>query len=263
MYYWSSLFFYTLPLPIISLLALFTVFFSKKLWRILMLSLTIVSLSIWIARSYKINTDEPLEKEKGFEIVVWNSQHTQGLKEAIIENGSVPDVFVLVECNKESVKYAELNFPNYYFKLSKEGIGIFSKVPIAKLNEIISEDNSRVLSFKIEDYNFYAVDIYASLLNFRGDSLRFLKSTLQTDENTIVLGDFNTPLESVHLSFLKKNFENSFDEKGDGFRETWFWNIPILSLDHIWVSNDIEIISANKISTFKSDHSMLKTIIKK
>ena len=66
-----------------------------------------------------------------------------------------------------------------------------------------------------------------------------------------------------YLKQLKKDFNQAFYKKGNGFRETWFYNLPLLSLDHIWVSKDLKILKTEKIHTLKSDHNMLKTYIKR
>ena len=92
--------------------------------------------------------------------------------------------------------------------------------------------------------------------------LQSVLSEIKTHEKNIILGDFNTPFESLFFENFKKNYQHAFAEKGNGFRETWFWNLPLLSLDHIWVSRDLEILKTEKIATWKSDHSMLKMYLK-
>ncbi|MGC6431844.1 MAG: endonuclease/exonuclease/phosphatase family protein [Jejuia sp.] len=226
-----------------------------------MLLISVFCLLIWISRSYTINEVEEVHASDNLEILFWNSQHSKGLKEAFEANQGVPELCVLVECNMESTRYAEQNFPNSHFYLSEEGIGVFSKKPISKLNEVTSKDNSTILSFDYEGCAFYAIDISASLFNNRRHSFSFLKSELRAKTNVVVLGDFNTPIESMHYSFLKSNFNNVFEVKGNGFRETWFWNIPVLALDHIWVSNDLSITETEKINTWESDHSLIRTKI--
>ena len=69
--------------------------------------------------------------------------------------------------------------------------------------------------------------------------------------------------DGLNLNKIKSTFNHAFNEKGNGFRETWFWNLPLLSLDHIWVSKDLKILKTQKINTFKSDHCMLKTYVRK
>jgi endonuclease/exonuclease/phosphatase family metal-dependent hydrolase len=92
--------------------------------------------------------------------------------------------------------------------------------------------------------------------------IKFVNSEIKNTNNTIILGDFNLPYESMLLKEIKGNFNHAFTNKGNGFRETWFWNIPLLSIDHIWVSKDLNILKTEKVATFKSDHSMLKTYIR-
>ncbi len=40
-----------------------------------------------------------------------------------------------------------------------------------------------------------------------------------------------------------------------GFRETWPFNLPLLSLDQIWLSRDFTPVFASRRTTFASDHS--------
>ncbi len=129
--------------------------------------------------------------------------------------------------------------------------------------EETSEYNSRILNFQTKGINFYAVDLQGGLNIFREGEMRFIDSIIKEKQNTIVLGDFNLPYESKYLKNIKQNFNHAFSKKGNGFRETWFWNLPLLSLDHIWVSKDLKILKTEKINTFKSDHNMLKTFVKR
>lgn len=131
------------------------------------------------------------------------------------------------------------------------------------VTEQASNHNSTVINFKTAGINFYAVDVTGSSDVPRSWELSFVNKQIKETLNTVVLGDFNTPYESSYLKQLKTNFNQAFNKKGNGFRETWFYNLPILSLDHIWVSKDLKILKTEKIYTFKSDHNMLKTYIKR
>ncbi|TYA74322.1 endonuclease/exonuclease/phosphatase family protein [Seonamhaeicola marinus] len=215
--------------------------------------------NFWLKSSYYKND---YKEEKGFEVLLWNAARINGLDEAISENGNDSDVIVLIEYDKENRLNIETSYPNYYFYLSKEGIGVFSKTPIKIVKESTSNSNSTVLNFKTNEYNFYAVDVSANILNSRKEALLYVESKINVDKKTIVLGDFNTPTESVHFHFFKEKFKNAFSEKGNGFRETWFWNIPLLSLDHIWISKELNILNTMKICTWKSDHVLVKTIVR-
>lgn len=261
MFYWSSIIFYAFPLPILICLITISTFFFKRKFRKNSILISIVLFGFWFFQSYK-STDKGIQTD-AIEIVYWNAARSHGLKDAIEENKSLPDIIVLVECDFESLKYAKIEYPKHSFHLSKEGIAIFSNSPLKIGEEKTSDDNSTILNFETHGFDFFVVDVSPSILNFRKKSLNFITSEVSENEKTIVLGDFNTPFESVHFDFFKENFRNAFDEKGNGFRETWFWNVPLLMIDHIWVSRDLKILKVDKINTFKSDHSMLRMFLNK
>ena len=259
----KSLLFYSFPLPVIILILLgLTVFLSRK-FRRYNLVIAGVLLIVWFGRSFKINIPEDV-KETDIEVVFWNASHDRGFQESFTENGSIPDVLVLTEIGKNDVKELQLKYPNYHFHISEEGLGVFSKTFLSIEWEKSSKFNTTVLKFETNGINFYAIDGQASLDVPRSWGFKFINELIiKEKQNSILLGDFNIPLESTLLKTIKVNFNNAFVEKGNGFRETWFWNIPLLSLDHIWVSKDLEILKAEKIGTFKSDHAMLKTYVRK
>jgi len=260
--YFFSLLYYTFPLPLIIIaVVLFSVFQTKKI-RTYNLILALVLSVIWFSRSFKINTSEAI-KETDIEIVFWNATHKREFKDIFDEVERSPDIVVLVEYHAEELTQVKAKYPdNFFYWHSESEIGIFSKKPIIIKGIFISDDESVVINFTTYEINFYAVDVSSSMHIARKQQLKFVNESIKTNENTIVVGDFNVPFESKFLDNIKNNFNHAFNEKGNGFRETWFWNIPLLSLDHIWVSKVFKILKTEKISTFKSDHSMIKTFVK-
>ena len=219
-------------------------------------------LLFWLGRSFKIHIPEEIN-ESDIEVIFWNASHKRNLEDAFDISGNIPDVFVLVEHGKYSVDRLQLKYSDYYFYKSINGISIFSKLPIELIDDISSNYGTNIVKFETYNINFYAVDVSGSMDVPRAWELGFVNSIIKKQTNTIILGDFNVPFESKFLDSIKNNFNHAFNEKGNGFRETWFWNIPLLSLDHIWVSKDLKVLKTKKIRTFKSDHNMLKTVIKK
>lgn len=261
--YDASLLFYTFPLPVIIVIILALSIFLNKKVRIINLIIALLFFVIWLSRSFKINFSEDI-KETDLEIVFWNASHDRNFEDAFIENNEIPDVLVLVEYHGDFLKETKLKYPDYFFyKHYRKEIGIFSKTPIQILEEVSSKFSTTILNFETNSINFYAVDVAASMDVPRVWGLKSIDKAITKNKNTVVLGDFNVPYESLLLEKTKTNFNHAFNEKGNGFRESWFWNIPLLSLDHIWVSKDLEIIKTQKVNTFKSDHSMIKTFIRK
>ncbi len=257
-FYASAIVFYAFPLPIIILLIAFSTIINKK-WRKISFTSLIVLSGIWYFKSYVSNQEYTVNE--GLEVVVWNAGHNQSFEEAFTENIQIPDVLVLIECNLKSIQETRNTYPNYYFHLSEEEIGIFSKTPLKIISEVTSETNSTVLKFTTQNIIFYAVDLTAEVFNSREEELQFVYSNIDYHTNSIVLGDFNTPLESIYFEDFKNNYNHAFSTIGNGFTETWFWNLPLLSLDHIWVSQNLKINKTDKIRTWKSDHSLLRTYV--
>lgn len=260
--YDSSLLYYTFPLPILIIIILFlSIFLSKKVrkYNLILAGLLLV---IWLGRSFKIHIPEGVN-ETDLEIVIWNASRENDIIDAIIESKSTPDVLVLVESKERDISELQIKYPNYYFYSAIREICIFSKTPISIINEESSKFKSTVVNFQTAGINFYAIDIMGSTDVPREWGYKFLTPLIQEKYNTVLLGDFNVPYESKFLDTFKTDFNHAFNKKGNGFRETWFYNLPILSLDHIWVSKDLEVLKTQKINTFKSDHAMIKTIVRK
>lgn len=258
--YIDAIRYYMFPLPvIIGIIICLSVFLSKRRYNLILAGVLLV---VWLGRSCKIHIPETV-KESDIEVVLWNASRDNGFEEAFKENKNIPDVLVLVESKPNNVKYLRLKYPDYFFFKSKSEIYLFSKTRIQIESETSSSYGTTVINFITHGINFYALDVTGSTDVPRTWELGFVNDIIKKNKNTIVLGDFNVPYESKNLNKLKTDFNHAFNEKGNGFRETWFWNLPLLSLDHIWVSKDLEILKTQKINTFKSDHNMIKTFIKR
>jgi endonuclease/exonuclease/phosphatase family metal-dependent hydrolase len=259
-FYWSSILFYALPLPIIIVFNLLLLPLSGPKFRKHILVALGLLLITWSFQSLVFNFQAT--EKADLDIVYWNAGHTQGFEEAFNQNENTPDVMVLVEYDTTDYKSIRLKYPDFHFYLSKEGIGICSKQQIKNVQEQTSPRNSTVLKFETYNLQFFALDVTPNVFNFRKSEFEFLNKHINNKNKAIVLGDFNTPLESVYLKKFKRDYQHAFTESGIGFKETWFWNLPILSLDHIWISKDLKILKTKKIHGFKSDHSMIKTQLK-
>jgi len=260
--YDSSILFYVFPLPIIILIILVCSIFLKKKHRTYNLILAGILLVVWFGRSFRISFNQNIE-DTDLDIVFWNASRDNGFKEAFIEHETVPDILVLSESKGNNFKALQEEYPNYFFYKSNGELDIFSKTPLKIVNDKKSKYNSNVVHFKTTNLEFYAVDVAGSTDVPRSWELNFVNSIVSNSKKTIILGDFNVPYESLFLKKIKANYQHFFSKKGNGFRETWFWNLPILSLDHIWVSKDLNIINSKKIRTKNSDHVMIKTIVRK
>lgn len=70
----------------------------------------------------------------------------------------------------------------------------------------------------------------------------------------VLVGDFNTPLGSVHFDRLPADYTNAFVERGSGLRETWPSTSPVLHLDQAWGDHKVQWHRCVHGWTLRSDH---------
>jgi endonuclease/exonuclease/phosphatase (EEP) superfamily protein YafD len=71
---------------------------------------------------------------------------------------------------------------------------------------------------------------------------------------TIVMGDFNTPIDSVWFDAARRDFSHAFEAGGHGMLTTWPVPAPILAIDHVWLSGGIQVDCASVGWSWLSDH---------
>lgn len=263
-YYWSSLLFYTFPFSILTFLSLLVVVFNFKTRKrnyfiILFLTITI----FWLQEDYFINsiTNIPTANKT---VVFWNAAKKNTFLNAFKELEALPDVMILNEydqTNKITIPKIREQYPSYYFQIIHGKIGLFSKQPITNIKPIQLKHHSFMAGFNTVidqiNYQFYSIDITANIKYIRKPMLKDALSNITLKENTIIVGDFNTPYSSLHFNDYKEYYNHGFANSGSGFINTWFWNLPILSLDHVWLSKDIPIKETKHLNTWNSDHKII------
>jgi vancomycin resistance protein VanJ len=70
----------------------------------------------------------------------------------------------------------------------------------------------------------------------------------------IVLGDFNTPTDSVHFQRLRARMSDAFETSGRGLAATWPMPAPVLALDHILVNKHLRVVRCEHRTSIYSDH---------
>lgn len=70
----------------------------------------------------------------------------------------------------------------------------------------------------------------------------------------IVMGDFNTPSDSVHFRRLRAWMTDAFEAAGSGCNATWPMVAPVISIDHILVNKHLRVVRAEHQGSLYSDH---------
>jgi hypothetical protein len=81
------------------------------------------------------------------------------------------------------------------------------------------------------------------------------------DPRAIIVGDFNTPPESVWFrEWRKREFTLANDAPRRGFRETWAYGLPLLTLDHVWLGPGWRALRCERLR-LGSDHLAVKVAL--
>jgi hypothetical protein len=101
------------------------------------------------------------------------------------------------------------------------------------------------------------VDVRSQPWLSREPSLAGILKVAAGAPDTIILGDFNTPPESKWFrAWREQGLVLADDAPRRGFRETWAYGVPLLTLDHVWIGPSWKALWTDR-SRHGSDHSMV------
>jgi len=76
-------------------------------------------------------------------------------------------------------------------------------------------------------------------------------------EPLLVVGDFNTPSDSVYFDPIRREFHSAFETAGMGYAGSWPMPFPLLAIDQVWSSDAVPIRSCHLSGTMASDHRLV------
>lgn len=265
--------YYAMPPFVLSLLALFGMIplISLRKYRsaLFLLFTGIICAVWWLSVSYYSNFESSAKPD--IKLLSWNIQKKTGEKklEAVkIIKERDPDIFSLIEFGSggiELVRELELMLPDYSLSLVDDCIltGVKGTVKNSKLIYVGDDDFGRYvradLFVKGKNITVYFVDMGSSPHHPRGSALSdMFRNAMAEDKKSllVMMGDFNTPYESVCFDSYKEHFKNAFAESGRGFMESWPLPFSLLTIDHIWCGNNLKTVNAKMIYNWISDHKI-------
>jgi endonuclease/exonuclease/phosphatase family metal-dependent hydrolase len=112
-------------------------------------------------------------------------------------------------------------------------------------------------------FQILLVDIDGDPFQSRAPAFALLSKMIRAyaPAKLIVMGDFNTPLDSVWFESFRQELTHAFERGGVGFAETWPVPLPVLAIDHIWVSKKINVVNCNLNWSWLSDHRSIVAIV--
>jgi endonuclease/exonuclease/phosphatase family metal-dependent hydrolase len=268
--YQLSLLYYALPLPLIAALillaGLFWLLARYRLRPLLCLVAVIVLAGIWFPSNFR--SAAPESAEAGFRVLFWNVGRGRGGWERIVEEirSADADVIGLVEAAyhyPDPVSYWRRQLPGYVVHVAGSGLVILTRGELLESDLFVIGERSRCVTVDLivdaRRLRVVLVDLDANPFLHRGRLLERVEEIagLFPEMPTLILGDFNTPGGSVWFGGLRSSYVNVFERAGRGMLPTWPSVLPILTLDHIWLSPHLQPVSAEKKTSLVSDHSRL------
>lgn len=265
-FFTAPIFYATPPLVIFFISIINSILNRKKIiWMGLNLAIGICSLIYFFKFSY-IDEIRDTKQNHNLTVLLWNisspSHPNDNLIEILIDIN--PDIVAIIELGNfedKDLKTYSSKLPDYKIKKLSHGMMCMVKGEINYLGieEFPWRSSYNKLEVKINErkYNLIIADIGPSLLNSRKEVIDSIFDYSSNLNSCIILGDFNTPFDSILFDKLKNKFNHSFSVSGHGFIETWPYGLPLLSLDHVWVSKDIRPLMTIKKHKLLSSHALI------
>lgn len=262
-----SILYYAFPLIILILLGLIIAFLNikRKSAFILIISFQALLSVIWFKNYFSFSGIES-DKKLNQSILFWNVAKKEQIPVKIIiekvKTNSIENI-ALVEAeniSKSDIESLKENLKNYNFKVLKGSMFFGTKNEIKSLEYLSKEKEYNVNIIETinqnEIYKFLITDIYASPFSSRKKPLNSVFNLIKDNSIDIVVGDFNTPFNSIHFNNYKKKL-NSFHKLSKGTTATWAYGFPLMELDHIWLNQRFKPNQLKKFNYKLSDHQLL------
>jgi len=268
-----DLIFYAMPSPVLLALCLLVVVASfrgrrAKHRRVLgvAVALAVVVTSWWMHTSYIRST--PSHGPTDLTIQLWNAARGKNGAAVLRELGARGgDIIALVEAgaSRFTPEQWQEALPGYTIEPLDGGMLVAVRGRIleceytqvgsrrARFNNVLLE----LVGETTRTVRLILVDIHSSPLYNKERPFQEFQGLIRkhATEPLIVAGDFNTPLQSVHFEKLRSaGMTHTFESSGNGFVETYLYNIPVLAIDHVWVNDRFRSVETNKARTWASDH---------
>lgn len=261
--------FYALPLPACAGLLFVSALLGirRTMWAAGCTIAGLVVAAYWLATTYGFHAEE----DGDIRIATWNLSNPRHPFQPLIDvvSREHPDFMGLIEVgglNVEIAKDYAFPLPDYHFSVFPGGIGCLTTGTVKSWSYHPVAGEGRAISLEVDirgtPIRLVLVDLNSDVFLIRAAEYLALRDIAGTAPRTLLLGDFNTPLESRYSATLRPLFLNSMESAGHGFRETWFFMLPLLSLDQIWSSPDLRPTGSHRVYTKASDHAPVVTDLK-
>jgi endonuclease/exonuclease/phosphatase (EEP) superfamily protein YafD len=212
-------------------------------------------------------------KAEDLRLLVWNVARPTGPHAGLIDLIRVrqPHVVAVIEPGRvepDWLRAYETALPGYRADWMPRGLLWLSRMPSRYRERGKLEGIGAYARFEVgglgPTFPVVVADVFAHVLKSRHGQLQEVLAQARDRSDALLVGDFNTPLESVFFQPWRTRYQNVFEMAGSGLAETWPLGLPLLSLDQVWVGSDWQVIGVEKLWRVRdSDHAALWVELRK
>lgn len=262
-----QVYFYAFPLPILVFMGfvITLLFYRPRSYFIFFICFTLGLTAIWLNNSYIFHQNVDVPKE-ATSVLFWNTADRAHIPREILTEtikDARPEIIALVEAEnaiEDDVKQLSADFPEYEFRILEGNMFVGVK---GRINSITFKEEPHSYDINFIDLSLDSGSLMLALTDTFQDPSMDKRKTLSTilklskEKNTdLMVGDFNTPYESVHFRPFEDYF-TSFHDYGQGFSATWLFGVPLLEIDLVWLKQEFRPLLLQKFNYRFSDHAML------
>lgn len=258
----SGIIFYATPWPVLWAMALVCAWrWRKSSMRHWLAGVTIVCLGMWLWTSLRVG---PTERPDGsFRISYWNVARPEVRLGRVLAEADRwrADFLVFGEHKRFTTppEWAAHFAPRTVTPLGRELL-LVSQGPMKRIDggSLGGRGGCQISRVKIQgrEVCLLMVDIDSRPDQSRKPAFDRLREIVVAYSAVplVVLGDFNTPADSVHFDRLRELLTEAFDASGHGYTPTWPMPLPVMQLDQIWSNKHLRCVRAEHFASLYSDH---------
>ncbi len=259
---WPGLVFYATPWPVLWAMALVCALrWHNSRMRYGLGGITLLCLGMWLWTSLRIGPAE--RPRESFRVSYWNVARPEGRLAGVLAEADKwrADFLVFGEHKRFTTppEWAKHFEPRKVTPLGREML-LVSQGPMKRIDggSLGGRGGCQICRVQIQGREacLIMVDFDSLPTQSREPAFKRLREIVAaySEIPLIVLGDFNTPADSVHFTGLRSQLTSAFESAGHGYAPTWPMPLPVMQLDHIWTNRHIRCVRCEHVSSLYSDH---------
>lgn len=259
--------FYATPLPLLVVGSAVSLIGNlargQRAWSLVWCVLLLGTAGACWQRDFERQSPQELSGDE-IRVMFWNAARQQDMTDAAAFINRVDaDVVGLVEAGRAQPEHRRFwaeHCPEYDVSFLGGGLILLVKGTSGETvpGDLGYESFYRRIPVRVRDREFMCVvvDLKSDPLYPRGPVLGKLAADMSEfhEQPLVVMGDFNTPSDSIHYAALRESHREAFESAGHGYSPTWPYPWPVMTLDQMWLNGKVNVLQCERVAPVHSDH---------